>query len=82
MESEVFRMAATTSIRIGKEEKMALQCFADEKGVSLSQLLVSSALEKLEDAYDLELYKAAMTAYTNDPVTYTAEQMEAKYGIT
>ena len=46
----------TLTIRLTPEEKMAAEEFAKERRMTLAQFARESILERIEDAYDLEIY--------------------------
>ena len=51
-------MEKTLTIRLTPEERLAAEQYAKEKNMSLAQFARESLLEKIEDAYDLEVYTA------------------------
>ncbi len=46
----------TLTVRLSPEERMAVEEYAKEKNMTIAQLARASLLEKIEDAYDLEVY--------------------------
>ena len=48
----------TLTVRLTPEERMAVEEYAKEKNMTIAQLARESLLEKIEDAYDLEVYAA------------------------
>ena len=48
----------TLTVRLTPEERMAVEEYAKEKNMTIAQLARESLLEKIEDAYDLEVYTA------------------------
>ena len=48
----------TLTVRLSPEERMAVEEYAKEKNMTIAQLARASLLEKIEDAYDLEVYTA------------------------
>lgn len=51
-------MEKTLTVRLTPEERLAAEAYAKEKRMSLAQFARESILEKIEDAYDLEVYNA------------------------
>ncbi len=49
-------LSKTLTIRFTEHERSAVERYAAEKGISLSQLARESILEKIEDEYDLKIY--------------------------
>lgn len=59
------------TIRISKQDKELLKDFADFNGISVSNLLRQSALERIENEIDIKLYQRAnniMKEMTDDDV--------------
>jgi hypothetical protein len=48
----------TLTVRLTPEERMAVEEYAKENNMTIAQLARASLLEKIEDAYDLEVYTA------------------------
>lgn len=71
----------TISLRLSEEDSMLIRQYADMKGLSVSELLRQSVLERIEDEYDLKAYQSAMAAYAKDPVTYSLDEVEQELGL-
>lgn len=69
------------SIRLNPEEEKLFRTYAKENNLSLSELFRSSVLERIEDEYDIEIYKKALEEYNNDPVSYTTEEVCEMLGL-
>lgn len=72
-ESEVDIMAI--SLRLSEEENALFKAYAEIKGMSLSEMIRKTVLEKIEDEYDLSSFNEAMEEYKKNPVTYTHEEV-------
>lgn len=72
-ESEVDIMAI--SLRLSEEENALFKAYAEIKGMSLSEMIRKTVLEKIEDEYDLKSFNEAMEEYKKNPVTYTHEEV-------
>lgn len=66
----------TISLRMSKEDTELVKKYAAIKGVSVSDLLRRTIMERIEDEYDLKCYKEAMAEYEQDPVTYSLDEVE------
>ena len=66
----------TISLRMSKEDTELVKKYAAIKGVSVSDLLRQTTMERTEDEYDLKCYKEAMAEYEQDPVTYSLDEVE------
>lgn len=63
----------TTAIRFAPEEKAWIQSYADFCGRSFSDIVREAALEKVEEAADIEAYKAALEE--DDGVRYSMDEV-------
>lgn len=72
-ESEVDIM--TISLRLSEEENALFKAYAEIKGMSLSEMIRKTVLEKIEDEYDLSSFNEAIEEYKKNPVTYTHEEV-------
>jgi hypothetical protein len=59
-------MPSTISVRLTDEERAALEGYATTYNMSMSELLRSSALEVVEDAYDLAILKHAREQFKDE----------------
>ncbi len=64
----------TTAIRFAPEEKSWIQSYADFYGRSFSDVVREAVLEKVEDAADVEAYKAALLE-EDDGARYTTDEV-------
>lgn len=65
----------TISLRLSNEDSQLIKAYAALQGVSVSELVRSTVLEKIEDEFDLKTYEKAMEEYKKDPVTYSHEEV-------
>ena len=65
----------TISLRLSEEENALFKAYAEIKGMSLSEMVRKTVLEKIEDEYDLSSFNEAMEEYKKNPVTYTHEEV-------
>ncbi len=66
----------TISLRLNEEESSSIKKYADLSKVSVSEFMRESALERIEDEYDLEAYHEAMVAWKENQVTYSLDEVE------
>lgn len=71
----------TISIRLNDEDSMLFKKYAEINGMSVSELVRQSVLERIEDEYDLAVYEKAMEEYRKNPVTYTLEEVTKELGL-
>ena len=65
----------TISVRLSDKDMELIKTYAKLNNISLSDLIRSAVMEKIEDEYDLECYNKAIEEYKKNPVTYTHEQV-------
>lgn len=71
----------TVSVRLTAEDEKLFKTYAKNNNISLSELIRSAVLEKIEDEYDLEVYRQAYEEYQKNPVTYTLDEVEKELGL-
>lgn len=71
----------TVSVRLTVEDEKLFKTYAKNNNISLSELIRSAVLEKIEDEYDLEVYRQAYEEYQKNPVTYTLDEVEKELGL-
>lgn len=69
----------TITIRISEEEKKFIAAYAAINGVSLSDFMRETALERIEDELDLKAWDIAKAEHDADPITYTADEVEKMF---
>lgn len=65
----------TISLRLNNEDTMLFKKYAELNGISVSELVRQSVLERIEDEYDLKAYEKAIAEYRKNPVTYSHEEV-------
>ena len=58
-----------------------IKTYAKLNNISLSDLIRSAVMEKIEDEYDLECYNKAIEEYKNNPKTYTLDEVKKELGL-
>ncbi len=66
----------TFSLRLSDADSELFREYATLNGISMSELIRRSVLERIENEYDLELYRKASAEYRDNPVTYSLEDVE------
>ena len=65
----------TISLRLNNEDSMLFKKYAELNGISVSELIRQSVLERIEAEYDLKAYEKAIAEYRKNPVTYSHEDV-------
>ncbi len=65
----------TISLRLSEEESQLFKTYANMHGISISEMVRRSVLERIEDEYDLKAYEEAIAEYQKNPVTYSHEEV-------
>ena len=65
----------TISLRLNTADSELVKAYAEMKGISVSELLRRSVMERIENEFDLKAYEEAMAEYRKNPVTYSLEEV-------
>ena len=65
----------TISLRLTDEDTNLIKAYAELNGITVSEFLRRSALERIEDEFDLKAYEDAMKEYKKNPKTYSNEEV-------
>lgn len=71
----------TISLRLNEEDSILFKKYAEIQGISMSELIRQSVLERIETEYDLAAYEKAIAEYRANPVTYSLDAMEKELGL-
>lgn len=66
------------SVRLDPEEEKLVKSYCSVHGISMSEALRRSILEKIEDEFDLAEAEAALGKLEQDPVTIPWEEVKAE----
>lgn len=73
-------MSSTTmTIRMDEDEKRLISDYAKVFGISASEFVRRSALERIEDELDLKAWRDAKAEFDADPVEIPASEIARKY---
>ena len=61
----------TISLRLNKADSILFKKYAELNGITVSELVRRSVIERIEDEYDLKAYKEALAEFEADPVVYS-----------
>lgn len=64
------------SLRISEQENILIKDFAKFYGISVSEFILTTVMQRIEDEIDLRAYEEAMAEYKKNPVTYTLDEVE------
>lgn len=65
------RIKMTISLRLNDKDSELIRAYASMHGMTVSELVRRTVLERIEDEYDLKAYEKAMEEYRKNPVTFT-----------
>jgi len=71
----------TISVRLNDDDTRLMKLYAEMNNMSLSDLIRTAVIEKIEDEYDLECYEKAIKEYEEDPKTYTLDEVKKELGL-
>lgn len=66
---------STISLRMNEEEEKLIKEYAKAQNISISELVRSSVLERIEDDIDVTLYQQAMQEHKEQPKDISFEAM-------
>lgn len=67
--------------RVSNEEERLIRKYAEVNNLSVSELIRTAVIEKIEDDIDLQLCKEAIKEFEKDPTTYTLDEIEKELGL-
>ena len=71
----------TISVRLDDKDSKLIKTYAKMNNISLSDLIRTALLEKIEDEYDLKCYESAIKDYKKNPKTYTLDEVKKEFGL-
>lgn len=71
----------TISLRLNEADTMLFKKYAELNGITISELVRQSVIERIEDEYDLKAYEKAMAEYKVNPVTHSLDEVERELGL-
>ncbi len=63
------------SLRLSDEDANLIRQYAKINGITVSELVRQSVLERIEEEFDLKSYEKAIAAYRQNPITYSHEEV-------
>lgn len=69
------------SLRLNEEDAILFKKYAEINGITVSELVRQSVIERIENEYDLKAYEKAIQEYKKNPVTYSLDEVEREIGL-
>lgn len=69
------------SVRLNPQDEKLFRSYAKTNNISLSELFRTAVFEKIEDEYDLAVYREALEEYDKNPISYSHEEVCRILGI-
>ena len=66
----------TISLRLNNEDTELVKSYANMHGLTVSEFVRKSIMERIEDELDLKAYNEAMEKYKENPVSFSWEEIE------
>ncbi len=63
------------SIRLSDSDTKLFKKYAELHGITVSELVRRSVIERIEDEYDLKAYEDAVAEFEKNPVTYSHDEV-------
>lgn len=71
----------TISLRLNDADSVLFKRYAEINGLTVSELVRQSVLERINDEYDLQAFERAMDEYKANPVTYSLDEATKELGL-
>lgn len=71
----------TISLRLNKADSILFKKYAELNGITVSELVRRSVIERIEDEYDLKAYKEALAEFEAAPVVYSLDEVEKELDL-
>ena len=71
----------TISLELPDEDVALFKKYADIHNMSLSEFIRNTVFERIEDEYDLKVYREAIDEFKKDPTIYTVQEMKERFKI-
>lgn len=71
----------TISVRLNEEDEKLIKTYAKLKNISISDLIRTAVLEKIENEYDKEVFKKVREEFKEKPKTYSLKEMKKELGL-
>lgn len=69
------------SLNLNEQDSVLFQKYAEQKNMSVAELIRAIVLEKIEEELDLKAYEKAMEEFRKNPVTYSLEEVKKELGL-
>ncbi|UQT39072.1 DUF6290 family protein [Acidaminococcus intestini] len=56
-----------------------MEKYAELNGITVSELVRRSVIERIEDEHDVKAYKEALAEFEADPVVYSLDEVEKSW---
>lgn len=71
----------TISLELPEEDAALFKKYADLQNMSLSDFIRNTVFERIENEYDLKVYKEALEEFKKEPTTYSLDEMKERFKI-
>ena len=69
------------SVKLSSEETELIKNYADMHGVTVSEFMKQSVLERIEDEIDIGIYNEEIEEYKRYPVSHSLEEIEKELDL-
>jgi len=69
------------SLRLSEQDNQLIRDFAKLYGMSVSEFIRNTVIERIEDEIDTQAYFEAMRELEKDPETYSHEEVKSLLGL-
>lgn len=69
------------SVRLNDQDEKLFKSYAKSNNITLSELFRKAVFEKIEDEYDLSVYRESLEEYNKKPISYSHAEVCKMLGI-
>lgn len=69
------------SVRLNAQDEQLFKSYAKTNNITLSELFRNAVFEKIEDEYDLAVYRESLEDYNKTPMSYSHAEVCKMLGI-
>jgi len=71
----------SVTIWLSDEEMRLIRSYAAQERRSVSDVIRSAVLDRIEDEYDISGFDMALNEYALEPVSYSLDEIKTRHGL-
>lgn len=69
------------AVRFSPEEEALIESYRQLTGMTISEIIRSSTIQRIEDELDIDIIREALSEYRSNPKTFTFEEEMKRLGL-